>query len=162
MTLPRNEYVAAKPLPPEESPLLHTCEDGHRWTEQPDGTVSPSWGYGGTHASFPGHDSATCPEPERDGQGRYQCPGCGGWFWTGHGEPGLMGDPWNYKEGCVVPPPACRKPAIATARWMRVQEELWTKTPEGPSSKLIWTHSWVPLDGSGAPDSAHVHEPTLF
>ena len=156
------EYLAVKPLPPEESPLLHTCEEGHAWTEQPDSTVSSSWGFAGTHERFPGHDPATCPEPQRDEQGRYECPGCGGQFWGGHGDPRMMCDPWNYKEGCSVPPPACCKPAVSTARWMRVQVELCMSTPEGPSSKVIWMHSWVPLDGSGAPDAAHVNTPTLF
>jgi hypothetical protein len=166
MTLPSNEILAVKPLPPEKSPLLHTCEDGHAWTEQPDRTVSPSWGFSGTHARFPGHDPATCPEPQRDQSGRYECPDCGGRFFCGHGEPGVMCDPWNYTPGCIAPPPACHKPAVTTSRWMGVKMMLPTGSPdEGSSSSSRapkWTHSWVPLDGSGAPDAQHLHEPTLF
>jgi hypothetical protein len=41
---PRECFLAVEPLAPEDSPLRHTCAEGHCWTEQPDGTVSPSWG----------------------------------------------------------------------------------------------------------------------
>lgn len=54
MTLPPQDILAVEPLPDEDSPLRHTCEDGHTWIEQPDGTVYPSWGCGGTHHAFPG------------------------------------------------------------------------------------------------------------
>jgi len=166
MSLPKQqEYLAVEPLPAEDSMLLHTCAAGHSWIEQPDGTVSPSWGYGGTHASFPDHDPATCPEPERDEHGRYGCPGCGGRFYTGHGEPGVMCDPWNYEEGCTPPPPACRTPAARTSRWMRVKQLLPVQSRDGSGPCAYepgWTHSWVPLDQSGAPAAEHVREPTLF
>jgi hypothetical protein len=164
MRLPQDEYLAVEPLAAEESILLHTCAAGHRWKEQPDGAVSPSWGYAGTHASFPGHDPTTCPEPERDGEGRYECPGCGGRFFSGHGERGVMCDPWNYQEGCTPPPPVCRKPAVGTARWMRVKKMLPVQRDgAGPCAyEPGWTRSWVSLDESGAPAPEHVREPTLF
>jgi hypothetical protein len=164
MRLPDREYLAVEPLPPEDSPILHTCAEGHCWTEQPDGTVSPSWGYGGTHASFPDHDPKRCPEPDRDEEGRYECPGCRGRFFCGHGEPGVMCDPWNYEEGCKPPPPACGKPAVSSARWMRVKKMLPVQGAEGGpcTYKPGWTRSWVPLDESGSPAAEHVREPTLF
>lgn len=165
MSLPKHEYLAVEPLSPQDSLLFHSCAEGHGWIEQPDGTVSPSWGYAGTHTSFPGHDPATCPEPERDEEGCYECPGCGGRFFSGHGERGVMCDPWNYKEGCTAPPPACGKLPIATARWMRVKKMLPVKGSEGAGAttyKPGWTRSWVPLNETGAPDAEHVREPTLF
>lgn len=159
----REDFLAVEPLAPEDSPLLHTCAEGHCWTEQPDGTVSPSWGFAGTHAAFPGHDPKTCPEPARDEAGRYECPGCGGRFFAGHGPRGVMCDPWNYKEGCCAPPPACRKPAVSTARWMKVKTMLPRQEGQsGPPCRPGWTRSWVPLAASGAPDPEHVREPTLF
>lgn len=165
MSFPSQDILAVEPLPDEDSPLLHHCEDGHAWIEQPDGTVSPSWGYGGTHHAFPGHDPKTCPEPERDADRRYECPGCHGRFFTGHGTPGVMYDPWNYEDGCSPPPPSCLKPAAKTARWMRVKKMLPTKGSERATHATYepgWTHSWVPLAENGAADPEHVREPTLF
>lgn len=165
MSLPKREFLAVEALPAEDSPLMHRCAEGHTWIEQPDGTVSPSWGLAGTHASFPGHDPRSCPEPERDEQGRYECPGCGGRFFAGHGERGVMCDPWNHKEGCTAPPPGCRKPAITSARWMRVKMILPVPAKDGAGPCAYepgWTRSWVPLDRGGAPDAEHVREPTLF
>jgi hypothetical protein len=97
--------------------LLHTCEDGHSWREQADGGVSPSWGCALTSVHFAGHDQRWCPEPARDEEGRFECPGCGGRFWSGHGTPGVMADPWTYDERCVPAPPACGKPPVRTRRW---------------------------------------------
>lgn len=161
--LQERDFIAVEPLPDSESMWRHACEDGHCWTEQPDGTVSPSWGYGGTHARFSGHDPRTCPEPERDEADRYRCPGCGGWFFGAHGERGVMFDPWNHKEGCCAPPPACLKPAVRSARWMRVKMMLPAQRKGKPvgAREPRWTHSWVPLDSNCNP-VAHVREPTLF
>jgi hypothetical protein len=153
------EILAVKPLSATDSPLLHQCAEGHVWTEQPDGTVSPSWGLGGTHAAFPGHDPRTCPEPERDVAGRYRCPGCGGRFHSGHGPAGVMCDPWNHREGCVAPPPACGLPAVESSRWMAVKAEL---RRERGGVRPGWTRTWVPLGPDGSPRLATVREPTLF
>lgn len=154
----REGIVAVKPLPPDESVLWHTCVDGHSWREQPNGTVAPSWGGAGTEVAFPGHDPARCPEPERDGQGRYECPGCHGRFHGGHGTPGVMCDPWNFKPGCLPPPPACLKPAVSTLRWMLIKE-----IPLGRSAmEARWIRSWMQLDEFGAPAVEQVTEPTLF
>lgn len=158
MSLVRTAIVAVKLLAPEDSPLWHTCPDGHKWREQPDGTVSPSWGLAGTHFEFPDHDPASCPEPLRDDAGCYECPGCHGRFGGGHGTSGVRCDPWNHQPGCSPPPPACLKRASTTLRWMLVKE-----IPLGrPSTETRWIRSWVQLDSSGAPDIAHVAEPTLF
>lgn len=94
----------------------HTCEDGHSWVEQEDGGVSPSWGMGLTSVRFEQGPRA-CPEPARD-DGRYECGGCGGRFYMGHGTPGVMSDPWNYDPRCKPPEPACGKPPVRTERWV--------------------------------------------
>jgi hypothetical protein len=163
VTVHDEKFIAVEPLPDEESTLLHTCEAGHGWIEQPDGTVSPSWGYGGTHASFSDHDPKSCPEPERDEEGRYSCPGCGESFFCGHGERGVMCDPWNYKEGCVPPPPACLGPAVETKRWMKVKMLLPAQGEGKPvgAREERWTCSWVPLTPDGTP-AVQLREPTLF
>jgi hypothetical protein len=98
--------------------LLHTCDDGHSWTQQPDGGVSPSWGYGLTSVKYKGWDPALCPEPIRNPDRTYTCVGCGGDFYTGHGTPGVMCDPWNFDKRCKPPEPACGKPAVETRVWV--------------------------------------------
>jgi hypothetical protein len=97
--------------------ILHSCEDGHTWREQPDGGVSPSWGCAGTSIHFPGHDPRCCPEPARDESGQFTCPGCDGKFYSGHGDRGVMSDPWNFDERCSPAPPACGKPPVRTRVW---------------------------------------------
>lgn len=97
--------------------LAHTCEDGHTWIEQDDGGVSPSWGYGLTSVRYEQGPRA-CPEPARDGDGQYECAGCGGRFYCGHGTPGVMSDPWNYDPACQPPEPACGKSPARTERWI--------------------------------------------
>ena len=58
-------YGSARPH--EDLPtLLRWCADGHTWIDQGDGTVSPSWGYGGTH--MPVDDPLRCPEPKTNDQ----------------------------------------------------------------------------------------------
>ena len=56
----------------ESDVVLMWCEDGHTWINQGDGTVSPSWGLGGTH--MPVADPRVCPEPDRDEDGRTDLP----------------------------------------------------------------------------------------
>jgi hypothetical protein len=102
----------------------HVCEDGHRWTEQPDGGVSPSWGFGLTSIKYEAHDPRTCPEPERghsryEGSGPYhgyQCPTCGAVHYIGGCLMGVRCDPWNGTD-CEPPPIACGKPSLHVRRW---------------------------------------------
>lgn len=87
--------------------LLYVCADGHTWTDQGDGTVSPSYGYGGTRLTWPGYDPQTCPEPERHESGwGYVC---------------VCGERW-YTGGCGCkrwrpPKPVCLKPPLYTFEW---------------------------------------------
>jgi hypothetical protein len=84
-----------------EEAVLMWCEDGHTWIDQGDGTVSPSWGYGGTH--MPVDDATRCPEPRINAAGEYWCADCGEWkrslrdcisgaFLHAMGTPGLVPD----------------------------------------------------------------------
>jgi hypothetical protein len=63
-----------------DRPVVRWCADGHHWTDHGDGTVSPSWGYGGTH--MPIDDPLLCPEPaadtehDDDDDGVYPAPAC--------------------------------------------------------------------------------------
>jgi hypothetical protein len=102
----------------ETPQLLHVCEDGHSWREQPDGGVSPSWGMALTTIHFDGWNPRRCPEPERDENRQITCQGCGTKFYIGHGTPGVMCDPWNFDERCQPAPPVCGKPPIATRAWL--------------------------------------------
>lgn len=172
-----SDYIAVKPLAPGGSPLRHTCPDGHNWTEQPDGCVSPSYGLGGTRLTWEGYDPKTCPEPERgwsiysDAEGNevgpshgIKCPSCGAVFYTGSCE-GPRGTTYaeQFSGGvCEPPAPACRKPAVATARWMAVKTWLHREIAPGRSERYEgWTRAWVPIDEAGQPTSA-VREPSLF
>ena len=96
--------------------VLMWCEDDHTWIVQEDGTVSPSWGYGGTH--MPVDDPLRCPEPKRNELGQYWCDDCGDWKWTlCDCLPGLSFAPWQEKEWCRAPSPACLKPAVGGNAW---------------------------------------------
>ncbi|HEY5053547.1 MAG TPA: hypothetical protein VII45_09090 [Solirubrobacterales bacterium] len=180
MTVREKDYLAVEPAPESESALLHTCQDGHRWTEHPDETVSPSWGYGGTHATWEGYDGKTCPEPERrwsiyvDGEGNpvgpchgYRCPTCETINYVGacSRQDGTFAGQMRG-DVCEYPHPACLKPIVSTARWMRVKVMLPVegkgKAAGTYTYKPGWTADWVPLDESGAPAAIHVREPTLF
>ena len=102
---------------PDAGHLIHECEDGHSWREQPDGGVSPSWGMALTSVKYPGWDPTLCPEPKRNRDGTITCAGCRTRFYIAHGTPGVMCDGWNYDERCQPAPPACGKPAVKTLRW---------------------------------------------
>lgn len=97
--------------------LLHECEDGHTWTEQADGGVSPSWAMALTSVHYPGWDPRACPEPDRNADGTITCSGCGERYYICHGTPGVMCDPWNYDKRCQPAPPCCGKPPVKTFRW---------------------------------------------
>lgn len=177
----RAEFIAVEPLAPEETVLIHRCEDGHTWVEQPDGTVSPSWGYGGTHASWEGYeDPKLCPEPERrfsryeDAEGNptgpmrgYRCPTCSTVNYAGacSQQDGTFAGQMAGNV-CEYPHPVCLRPAIATSQWMRVKTMLPVegtgKAAGTYTYKPGWTHSWVELEESGAPRAGAVREPTLF
>lgn len=110
---------------------LHRCPDGHLWREHPDGTVGPSWGYGGTKCDFPGHDPMCCPEPARTDR-QYRCPTCGTMNYAGrcHGPD----NNWMH-TGCEPPAPACLKRAVETKVWVPasrkrpVGENPWQPIP---------------------------------
>lgn len=97
--------------------LLHYCEHGHSWTEQPDGGVSPSWAMAGSSIKYPGWDPRCCPEPKRVNR-QIKCEGCGERFYAGHGTPGVMSDPWNYNPKCQPAKPVCAKPPVQTFLWV--------------------------------------------
>jgi hypothetical protein len=111
--------------------LWHTCEDGHRWRQQPDGGVSPSYGMALTSIKFDGWDAARCPEPERialpDDRGLVRgirCAGCGEQRRPHDLLAGISCTPWElYREfrdsGHVhrAPPPICGKPPVRTLAW---------------------------------------------
>ena len=97
-------------------PILMWCEDDHVWTVQEDGTVSPSWGLGGTH--MPVADPRRCPEPRRNESGEYWCDDCREWKWSlSDCIRGLSFTPWEDKDWCAPPEPACLKPAIGQNAW---------------------------------------------
>lgn len=90
------------------APRVYVCEDGHTWIDQRDGTVSPSYGAGGTHHHWKGYDPLTCPEPKRhESDHGYVCPSCKAhWF---------MGS-----CGCSrwrPPKPFCKKPPLFVFEW---------------------------------------------
>lgn len=146
---------------PQRPTIRHWCEDGHYWTEQPDGGVSPSWGYGLTSIKYPGHDPKTCPEPERghsiyDGHGPYhgyQCPTCLTVHYCGGCLRGVRTDPWNTPDPeCAPPAPACGKPAVRSAEWKRVRR-LLPVDGDPARTAMRWTQAWVPVrDGIAAED----------
>lgn len=121
--------------------LSHTCEDGHHWTEQPDGGVSPSWGGGALSIKTYDQPADRCPEPERRfSRGEhgpthgYKCPTCGEVYYAGSCRPACHaggGDP-----DCAPPAPACGKPPVDTKRW----DDGGRGRPGG----------WVPLEGGTA------------
>lgn len=97
---------------------LRWCEDGHTWIDQGDGTVSPSWGYGGTH--MPVEDPLRCPEPQRTDDGRYWCETCQeAKHSMGDCVQGCSCTPWvkPAEQWCAMPKPHCLKPAIGGNRW---------------------------------------------
>ena len=169
-------YLAFKP-PADDATWLHECEDGHRWQEHANGTVSPSYGHGGTELTWPGHDPKTCPEPERrwsiytDADGQecgpdhgIKCPTCGSVFYCGHC-PGPDGDVRTWDEPvCEAPRPICLKPIFWSARWTPVKRLLHREAKGGVRERYEgWTHTWVPVDiETGSARVEDVREPTLF
>ncbi len=119
--------------------LEHRCTEGHYWREHTDGTVTPSWGLGGTHLEVA--DAALCPEPATDEQGLYACPSCGESHRPGEVLQGMSCTPWEYGEGkrqeCEVPIPACAKPAVWTRRWGD-QSLPWPDEGPGSLYSLWW------------------------
>jgi hypothetical protein len=97
-----------------DNAILMWCEDGHTWINQGDGTVSPSWGLGGTH--MPVHDPLLCPEPERDDEGRIAGASCAGTFFVGGSDEGAGGADAIGGHG-VFPQPVCLKPAVGGNAW---------------------------------------------
>lgn len=127
----------------KEHGVMHECEDGHYWIVQPDGGVSPSWGFGLTSIRYE-QPTDRCPEPERghsiyeDGgpDHGYRCPTCGTVHYVGGCGPGVAcGGPYNDDEPCAPPPPACGKPAVRTLRWLATVD---------PVTKVV--HGWVDLE----------------
>ncbi len=121
-----------------EGALLHYCEDGHHWTEQPDGGVSPSWGFGLTSIHYPDWRGDMCPEPER-GYSRYanggpdhgyRCPTCGEVHYVGGCNHNFMPVKPPHEE----PPPVCGKPPVRTLAWV---------TPMRRKGNHVF--GWVPL-----------------
>lgn len=105
--------------------VRHFCEDGHSWVEQPDGGVSPSWGYGLSSIRYD-QPADHCPEPQRgfsrydDGgpDHGYQCPTCGEVHYCGGCGMGVRcGLPPEGAPVCRPPDPACGKPAVRTLHW---------------------------------------------
>lgn len=112
--------------------VLHECADGHTWVEQPDGGVSPSWGYGLTSVQYD-QPPNRCPEPKRgwsiydkkfradqgDAHHGYRCPSCGAVHYVGGCGMGVRCDPWNTADPpCEPPKPVCKKPAVRTLYWL--------------------------------------------
>jgi hypothetical protein len=94
------------------NPVKRWCADGHPWIDQLNGTVSPSWGFGGT--MMPVEDPLRCPEPDRDELGRVTCAGCGRRHHIGS-----CRDFPAQGRLCTTPypAPACLKPALGGNRW---------------------------------------------
>jgi hypothetical protein len=160
----RDEFIALK-TPADDATWLHECEDGHHWQEHANGSVSPSYGYGGTELAWAGYDSKTCPEPARPGPGHgIKCPTCGTFFYCGHC-PGPDDEVsiWNEPE-CAPPSPACLKPIVWSARWTPVKQLLHREGRSGISERYEgWTATWVPVDlETGFSKAQNVREPALF
>ena len=117
---------------------MRWCDAGHTWIDQGDGTVSPSWGLGGTH--MPVDDTTRCPAPRTDEHGRYWCEDCAKWKWSLHDcLQGLSFAPWEKKEWCRPPAPACLKPAVGDGhRW----EDQYL-----PFDRRCWCAWWVRKQG---------------
>lgn len=99
-----------------EGPTLMWCEDDHTWIVQDDGSVSPSWGLGGTRMLI--DDPLRCPEPLTNELGQYWCGDCGEWKRSLHDcLRGLSSSPWETKEWCRPPEPVCLKPAVGNQCW---------------------------------------------
>jgi len=138
------DHALAERLHPSGVPpmLLHECADGHRWREQPDGGVSPSYGLAGTSVKFDGWEPSRCPEPERldvpgDPIARrgIACASCGHLGLPFDMLPGLSCTPWLLAEefratGHVHEPPrpACGLPAIKT---MAFTDGGWVEVLDG-------------------------------
>jgi hypothetical protein len=155
---------------PDAEVYLHTCEDGHSWQEKANGTVSPSYGLGGTEYSWPGYDPATCPEPEQlidpGWAPRIQCPECGKKGMPHELLAGLSCSPWELFEeekrtGHVHTPPlpVCRKPPVSTLRWMRIKTTVYKESKGGFKKVPGWTGGWVPLDAIAALEGKPSPEP---
>jgi hypothetical protein len=99
-----------------EDAVLRWCAHGHTWIDQGDGTVSPSWGLGGTH--MPVADPLLCPEPLRNDDGAIWCADCFDWKHTlGDCIRGLSFSPWERDDWCRAPEPACLAPAVGGNAW---------------------------------------------
>ena len=171
-------YLALRP-PADDATWLHECEDGHHWQEHANGTVSPSYGYGGTELAWPGYDPKTCPEPERRWS-RYteeegeevgpdhgiKCPSCGGVFYRGNcdGPEGVAYAECLSGGVCDPPTPICLNPIVWSARWTPVKRLLHRDGKGGISERYEgWTSTWVPVNiETGSPKVGGVREPTLF
>jgi hypothetical protein len=110
----------------DRDPVLHHCADGHHWTDQGDGTVSPSWGSGGTR--FAVADAKRCPEPAGTAAWGHRGPDCGAVWHTG-------GCPCG-SDAAVAP--ACLKPPVRSRAWSQ-RDGPWGESPYG-----CW---WVSLGG---------------
>ncbi|MGO9899903.1 MAG: hypothetical protein ACLP0J_09465 [Solirubrobacteraceae bacterium] len=122
-----------------EDATLCWCEDGHTWIDQGDGTVSPSWGYGGTH--MPVENPRQCPEPRHSDDGLYWCERCQeGRRMMGDCVRGCSLTPWikPAEQWCGMPAPDCLKHAIGANRW--VDQYL-------PFDGRRWCAWWVRQDG---------------
>ena len=118
--------------------VLRWCEDGHTWIDQGDGTVSPSWGLGGTH--MPIEDALRCPEPMRNDDDEIWCEDCGEWKASiADCIQGLSFSPWENKKWCRSPIAACLKPAIGGNAW---------RDQYLPFDDTCWCAWWVRKDGA--------------
>jgi len=151
--------------PVEDAPLLHECEDGHHWTEQPNGTVSPSYGLGGTEETWPDYNPKTCPEPDwhtrtDDPDPSFEgveCPGCGEVRLPCDLLHGLSSTPWLIAEEekrtghkHTAPLPTCKKPPVATSRWMEIKTTVYREVKGQHKKGIGWTAGWVPVDEAPA------------
>lgn len=127
-----DQALAAR-LHPNGAPpvLLHECEDGHTWRQQPDGGVCPSYGMGLTSIKFPGWEPARCPEPHRLAvPGDWglvrgiRCAGCDELRLPHDLLAGLSCTPWLLMDEFratghfhTAPPPVCGTPPVITRMW---------------------------------------------
>jgi hypothetical protein len=138
----------------------HTCEDGHSWQEWADGTVSPSYGLGGTRETWPGYDPHTCPEPERftrldlnEFGATVACSSCGEIAAPGDLMPGLSSSPYDaWAEAKATghdhtaPVPVCLKPPVRTLEWVEVHTLIYREGKGKFGKSPGWTHGLVPIE----------------
>jgi hypothetical protein len=142
----------------------HTCEDGHSWTEHANGTVSPSWGLGGTEETWEGYDPKTCPEPERftrldfnEYGATVACSSCGEIAAPSELMPGLSCSPYDaWAEAKTTghhhtaPVPVCLKPPVRTLEWMDIHTLVYRESKGKLGKHPGWTSGWVPIDEKAA------------